>query len=112
MDTATHGSVELIGGCLRCGDCCRLMCKEKFMVGEDGVCRYLNQDNLCDIHLMGKGHRKRLPPEVLEYWTRNCEKFPWYLERQHPSHLRGYLNLVKWPTKNCGYSVVIGTDGE
>ena len=106
---------RLKGKCNRCGACCILMCKSEFMLDENGVCKLMmngqGMETSCAIHEMSPTERALLPPEELEYWKRNCDKFPKYVPDQNCGYVKRYFVKIGWPTSNCGYTMEFYDDG-
>lgn len=95
------------GQCNKCGFCCRVMCKAPFMLNAEGVCKFLDPDNLCAI----QAERVIPTDEQMAYWKKNCETYPAYLVQQDATMLVPYLQRVGWPSESCGFSVEV-TDGD
>ena len=106
---------RLRGKCNRCGDCCRLMVTTAYMLDANGVCKHMiagqGMDTSCAIHEMCPTERALLPPEELEYWEQNCDKFPKYVPDQTCAHVKRYFVKIGWPTSNCGYTMEFYDDG-
>jgi hypothetical protein len=92
-------SFTLTGKCVMCGDCCRLMCKASYMLNEKGVCKFLAEDNTCDI----QAGRVEPKEDEVAYWKANCETFPKYIATQSYDELLAAMTRLGWPTIRCGY---------
>lgn len=101
-------TIWFVGECKRCGDCCRIFVYRCPTTEEVGVCRYLREDNLCELHLLTEADRESVAtaPEI-EWFKENCLGFPRYMERQDEEAVLTLLKKVGWPTKNCGYKLIV-----
>lgn len=94
--------IRFDGKCNKCGGCCYQV-KVSFMIDETGVCQFLTDDNLCAI----RGRTIVPTDEQLEYWRANCDNYPQMMTKQDPERVLVSLKRLGWPTKTCGYKLVV-----
>lgn len=100
---------KLIGECLRCGECCKILVSEWFMTGYDEIegsrttgCIYLEEQPdgryKCLIR-SGDIDWDALPENVRKYYLRECSSYP---NPDEPEHRPPRHRL----SKSCGYRMV------